>query len=62
MIASELTKKDVNRTLVLGKNSKKRRGNILEIQSNASMVRVHLNSNGKKWITLSPSEEIELEF
>jgi hypothetical protein len=61
MIAAELTEYHAGRTLVRGKNSKKKRHVIQHVEKNASMVIVHTKTTKRIPLILDPGEEIGLE-
>ncbi|MBM4707874.1 hypothetical protein GS982_01640 [Rhodococcus hoagii] len=61
MIASELGAEHHGMTLVVGVGTKTKRGAIRVVESNPSLVRVTMQSNGIRSIILAPTDEIMLE-
>lgn len=61
MIASELNDAHFGKILVLGKNSKTRRGVIRGVVSNPSLVLVTVQSVSITAVPLNPSDEVHIE-
>lgn len=61
MLASELTPAHCGQTIVLGANSKKRRGTIVQVFNASTYTRVVYEGNGRRAIVLPLDDEVQLE-